>query len=206
MLTRRDYWAVGFIGACFGLFAIPISAPFVRMGWAVGVMLVIAFTLFAIVALMIAAFLSRWIPVLFQVAKFSAVGAFNTFLDWGVLSILIAFFGTVGGVGYAVAKGTSFTLSNIGSYFWNKYWTFDAGRATGVGKEVTTFIVVSVLGLVINIAISSMLVNAVQPPSFFTPQRWALAGAVVATLASLVWNFFGYKFVVFKPAEGQKGA
>ena len=209
MLTRRDYWAVGFIGACFGLFSIPIlqniQISFLPVGWGTALALVVFFAIFAIIALAIAAYLARWIPVLLQVAKFSAVGAFNTFFDWGILNLLIALFGTVGGVGYALAKGTSFTISNVGSYFWNKYWTFDAGHAAKVGREVTTFIVVSVLGLVINVIVSSAVVNGIHPPSLFTPQRWANVGAALATLASLVWKFFGYKFIVFKPSQDGEG-
>lgn len=210
MLTRRDYWAVAFIGACFGLFAIPIlqniKISFLPIGWGTGIALVVLFTILAVLALMVSAYVSRWVPVFLQVAKFSAVGAFNTFFDWGILNVLIAMFGVVGGVGYALAKGTSFTFSNVGSYFWNKYWTFDAGRAAKVGREVTAFIVVSLFGLVINIAVSSLVVNGIHPPAVFTPQRWANVGAALATVASLVWNFFGYKFIVFKPASGSSRA
>ncbi|MFA6495183.1 MAG: GtrA family protein [Candidatus Paceibacterota bacterium] len=208
MLTRRDYWAVAFIGACFGLFAIPIlqnvQISFISIGLGMIVGLIIFFAVFAVVALAVAAYLSRWFPAFLQIAKFAAVGAFNTFLDWGVLGMLTVFFGTTIGVGYALAKGTSFTISNVGSYFWNKYWTFDAGGASHVGREVVAFITVSVIGLVINVAISSVVVNVITPPDLFTPQRWGMVGAAVATLASLVWNFVGYKFIVFKPSDTQK--
>ncbi len=209
MLTRRDYGAVAFIGACFGLFAVPIleniKISFLPVGWGMGIALVISFTVLAVLALMVSAYVSRWVPVFLQVAKFSAVGAFNTFFDWGILNVLIAMFGAVGGVGYAIAKGTSFTFSNVGSYFWNKYWTFDAGRASKVGREVTAFIVVSLFGLIINIAVSSLVVNGIHPPAVFTPQRWANVGAALATVASLIWNFFGYKFFVFKSAGSLDG-
>jgi putative flippase GtrA len=207
MLTKRDYALVVFIGACFGLFAVPIlrgiNISFVKVGWTVGIGLVVFFGLFAALALAVAAYVSRWIPVVLRVAKFSAVGAFNTFFDWGILNMLIAMFDVPFGAGYAVAKGTSFTIASIGSYFWNKYWTFDAGRAKEVGKEVTTFIVVSVIGLLINVAVSSFIVNDVGHPALFTPQRWENVGAALATVVSLVWNFIGYKFVVFSSSAGK---
>jgi hypothetical protein len=31
-----------------------------------------------------------------------------------------------------------------------------------------------------------------------TPARWANIGLAMGTLLALVWNFIGYKFIVFK--------
>jgi len=207
-MQKKDIYAISIIGACFGLFAIPIlktaDLSFVptSVGFYAG--LIAFFIIFANIALVISFFLSKSIPIVWQVAKFCAVGAFNTFLDWGVLNTLILVFAATSGVGYGLEKGVSFLISNVGSYFWNKYWTFNASSTKKIGREVASFIVVSVLGLCINIGVALILVNYVTPPAFFTPERWATVGAAGATVISLIWNFIGYKFVVFLPLGNKK--
>lgn len=203
-LTRRDYGAVVFIGACFGLFSIPIlrtvNISFLPIGWGTGAALVVFFSFFAALALAAAGLVARYIPVVLQIAKFSAVGAFNTFLDWGTLNLVMLFFAQASGGGwYAAAKGFSFIVANVGSYVWNKYWTFEAGGRGRVGREVASFIVVSLIGLAINIGVAVWVQNAIPISSFFTAGRIANLGAASATVVSLVWNFVGYKFFVFSP-------
>jgi len=74
-------------------------------------------------------------------------------------------------------------------------------------KEFARFFVVSLIGFGINIGIASFIVNVVNPINLMrsissiaviTPERWANIGAFLATIFSLVWNFIGYKFIVFK--------
>ncbi len=200
MLTKKDYLLVGFIGLFFAIFSLPIlnniKLGFFEINFQNSLFLIIFFVILAVVALYFASLISKKIPVVLQVAKFSAVGAFNTFLDWGVLNMLIALSGIAGGVSFAIFKAISFLVSNGGSYFWNKYWTFKSDNQANT-KEVLKFFVVSVGGLVINVFIASLVVSYIKPLFGFSQERWANVGALVATLASLVWNFIGYKFIVF---------
>ena len=59
-----------------------------------------------------------------------------------------------------------------------------------------------ILGLavrfVINVAVASFIVNVIEPPGHISPRLWANIGAFSATLISVLWNFWGYKFIVFK--------
>jgi putative flippase GtrA len=61
--------------------------------------------------------------------------------------------------------------------------------------------VVSCVGFAINVGIAYMVVNVVSN-SFsgldIPDKLWGNIGAVAATAASMVWNFIGYKFIVFK--------
>lgn len=198
-LTRRDYTYVAIIGACFAIFALPIItnvAPSVPLTFITVVGLVAVMIIFAILALWISSLIARVIPIFLQLAKFSAVGAFNTFLDWGVLNALIAVTAIASGWGYWAFKSISFIVATGGSYLWNRTWTFNVSQKIS-GKESGRFFVVSLIGWLINSSIASLVVNFVAIPGGITPKLWANVGAAVATLASLVWNFVGYKFFVF---------
>ena len=190
MLTKKDYLLVSIIGACFALFSVPIlknldlfileQFPFTIQNILI---LVIFFATFANSALWIASIINKKVSVALQFAKFGAVGAFNTFLDWGVLNILMLITGLVAGPAYSLFKGISFIIAAISAYFWNKHWTFDSKKKAD-SKEVLRFITVTVIGGIINISIST--------------KQLANIGAALATIISLIWNFIGYKIFVFK--------
>ena len=58
--------------------------------------------------------------------------------------------------------------------------------------------VVSTIGLFINVGALSLIVNSIGAPGAVSPALWANIGALIATAASLIWNFLGYKFIVFR--------
>ncbi len=202
MVTKKDYLLVSVIGFLFGLLLLPtlnnIKLPFVTtITFGNAILIILAFTIFACFALLIASLLARWLPILLQLAKFSAIGGLNTVLDLGVLNILIIIAGVATGYGYSLFKGISFIVANINSYFWNKNWTFGSSGKASV-KEFGQFVTVSVVGFIINIGTASILVNVIGAPQNFSPERWANIGAISAVVISLIWNFVGYKFFVFK--------
>lgn len=199
--SKKDYFIVSLIGLAFGLLLLPVLAniklSFLTLSIGSLLAIIIFFIIFANIALWVAFIIGRKIPVALQFAKFAAVGAFSTLFDFGILNILIAATGVAAGVGYAGFKGISFICANVSSYFLNRYWTFDVASSANV-KEFSEFFVVSIIGLILNVAIASVVVNFVPHPAVFTPERWANLGAFAATLVALIWNFIGYKFFVFK--------
>lgn len=200
-LTRTDYHLVSFIGVSFALFAIPIlanlSLPFVNITPLFVLLLVAFFTLLANVALFVAWKIGTRIPVVFQFAKFGAVGAFNTFLDWAVFSLLMIITDIHSGIAISLFKSISFIIAMIAGYFWNKYWTFNARETTGE-HEMAKFAMISFAGFVINVGLTSAIVFVFADSAIVSPAQLAQTAAAIATIASLVWNFIGYKFFVFK--------
>lgn len=200
-ISRMDFYLVSFIGISFALFALPILAnihlPFITLTPLFVTSLIIFFTIFANIALALAWFIGRYIPIAFQFAKFAAVGAFNTFFDWGILNLLIVITGITGGFGFSLFKSISFATAAVGAYFWNKYWTFGAQNKSNT-QEVTKFILVSLSGFVINVGIASLIVFSFENISTISATQLANIAAAAATLTSLIWNFFGYKIFVFK--------
>lgn len=72
--------------------------------------------------------------------------------------------------------------------------------ATGVGHQFGIFIIVSLIGLLINSAIVVGASNALAPSltSMINADTIKNVAKILATLVSLVWNFVGYKLFVFK--------
>ncbi|MDH4330122.1 MAG: GtrA family protein [Candidatus Moranbacteria bacterium] len=200
-LTQKDYLLVTLIGVSFALFSIPIlknlELSFVKLSVGFAITLVVFFAFFANFALWIASIIGRKVPVVFQFAKFGASGAFNTFFDWGILNLLIAATGVAGGIGFAIFKAISFSFATVSSYFWNKYWTFESKKETSA-KEVTQFIVISTIGVVINVGLASLIVTIFASDDLLAQKRLANIAAATATIISLLWNFVGYKLWVFK--------
>lgn len=200
-INRTDFYLVSFIGASFALFSVPILINLnispIPITFTSVIILMIFFVIFANIALGVAGLIGKYIPVIFQIAKFAAVGAFNTFLDWGVLNLLIAITGIASGIGFSFFKGISFIIAAISAYFWNKYWTFDSEKKSDK-EEVGRFILISVSGFIINVGLASLIIFLFKTTTFVTPEQLANIAAACATLASLVWNFLGYKLFVFK--------
>ena len=201
MSHSKDYFIVSLIGLAFGLFLIPVLAniklPFLTLTTASAALLTIFFVAFANFALWVAFLIGNKIPVILQFAKFAAVGAFSTLFAFGILNILIAVTRITSGVGYSGFIGLAFICAKTCRDFCNRYWTFSSANSASTG-EFGKFLSVSMVGFALNVGVASFVVNVVSHPAVFTPERWANIGALSATALSLVWNFLGYKFFVFK--------
>ena len=135
---------------------------------------------------------------LYQFSKFFVSGGLNFSVDFGVLNILILLTGFTSGIYYTLFKTISFIIANTNSYFWNKHWTFeDRQTHAGVGGYFK-FLLVSVIGLVINVGVASLLVNVIHAQFGLSASIWANVGAAFGAIAGLFWNYIGYKFIVFK--------
>ena len=154
--------------------------------------------LLSIFCLWIACLIGRRFLFVFQVAKFALIGVLATLLDLGIMNILIWIFGQATGWAFNVFKGISFLGATLAKYFGNKFLAFEKTEVEGVEKEFTQFFIVTLVGLAINVAVASLIVNQVGPQFGITPQVWANVGGIGAAIAGSAWNFLGYKFVVFK--------
>lgn len=165
----------------------------------------IVFPILAVVGLYICYLISKIAPVFFQIGKYILVGFLNTFLDWGILNLLIFLSGVATGIFYSVFKTISFLFSMANSYFWNKFWTFKKKPIQGTAPsqkktpvEFLQFFVISLVGVLLNVSIASLVVNLIGVQFGLTEAIWANVGAFFGTLVSMIWNFVGYKFIVFK--------
>ncbi len=158
------------------------------------IVIFVVFPIVAIVGMIVASFIGRFMAILWQIAKFGLVGVLNTVIDFGILNLLITLTGIQAGLGIVPLNLTSFTLATVNSYFWSKYWVFGGAKKS----KFITFLIVSVLGIVLNTAVVFVLTTFVPAPGQMSPTVWANVAKIIATFVSLVWNFLGYKLIVFK--------
>lgn len=171
--------------------AIPVPQ---QVMWALPVVLPIA----ALALLWGSAALGRKRPFLFQLGKYAAVGFFNSAIDFGVFNtlILLTHIDPKGmKAGFLSAGG--FIVAVVNSYLWNKYWTF---RSKGPAKtgEFLQFTIVSLIGLILNFVYVSAMTKFIAPPFELNITQWANVVKVTGVVISVLWNFIGYKFIVFR--------
>ncbi|PIP24528.1 MAG: hypothetical protein COX35_00185 [Candidatus Nealsonbacteria bacterium CG23_combo_of_CG06-09_8_20_14_all_37_18] len=160
--------------------------------------LIIVFPPLSLLGMFIVSSLGKKFLIILQAGKFVLVGAFNTFIDLGVLNILIWISGVASGAWYSVFKGISFLIAVTNSYFWNKHWTFEKRKEAFVPGEFSKFLAVTAIGLFINVGIASFIVNVIGLQFEVSKAMWATIGAFTATFFAWIWNFLSSKFIVFK--------
>lgn len=157
----------------------------------------------ALIAVYVSYLIGKKFLIVFQFAKYATVGFANTAVDFGTLNLLMWLTHIYSGKTIFLLNTISFLVAVIHSYIWNKLWTFKAG-----GKNITSqflqFVVVSLVGALINGAIVYTISTLVSPMFGLADVIWANAAKAIATGVALVWNFLGYKFVVFRRKESQK--
>lgn len=158
----------------------------------------IVFPVLSIVCLYLAFLIGKRFLFIFQGAKFLLMGTLGALIDLGILNIFIWISGIAAGPFFSVFKGFSFIFATSSKYFGDKLWAFERKEMQGLGKEFSRFFLVTLGGLVINVTVASLMVNLVGPQFGLSKIIWANIGAIIAALSTAIWNFSGYKFIVFK--------
>ena len=198
LMQKEDLGYSFAIGLVVGLFLLPIlinndqysklSAPQLFMSLFVG--LPVIFT----IGLAVAGFISKKIPLLWQFAKFALVGVLNTAIDFGILNLLMFVTKIESGLGIIPLNTISFSTAVINSFFWNKKWVFKKEK----GVNFITFFTVTLIGLVINNLIVYLITTYVPPVFDINGKLWANLAKALATGVAMIWNFTGYRLIVFK--------
>lgn len=160
------------------------------------------------------------VPVVRQFVKFGVVGGSSMAIDLG-LHFVLMFFITIGGEPLAVVLGEwlkasfpslfSFAkdpsaaawpvlkvltsgLAIVNSFIWNRRWTFGIKSTEDRGDQFRKFLLVSVLGMVLNTFITTGFNNIIPGH----PKRsWAIASGIGVVIVAF-WNFTGQKFFAFR--------
>lgn len=124
--------------------------------------------------------------------RFIIVGGANTALDFVVLFSLTAF-----GLDKIVANYISTSVALIFSFFANKSFTFKH-KTGNAKKQFALFLIVTIIGLwVIQPIVIWISTSALAPYITSDPINLFVA-KLIATVASLIWNYFLYSRLVFK--------
>lgn len=132
-----------------------------------------------------------------QFIKFFITGLMNAAIDFSILNLLIVAFGLGGSTyNYAVFKIISVLAAMTNSFFWNKRWVF---KKRNCGKrEVALFYLVAFIGLGIDVLVSIISFHYLTILNSLSDQLNANIAALIGLAVVVFWDFFGYKFIVFK--------
>ena len=125
--------------------------------------------------------------------RFGIIGGINTLLDIGLLFFFSSFLGIPRGIANIGSTSVTFVIS----FFANKKYTFKSTRRDTLVREMVLFTVVTLFGLWV---IQGVIIHFLTPSiiALGIKEEIALLGAkLIATVASLVWNYLLYSRVVF---------
>ncbi len=132
-----------------------------------------------------------------QAVRFLIVGLSNTAVDLIIFNLLRF----IPGMPDVAAKAVSYFCGIVNSFFWNKYWTFNA-RGTSKGKrEFAVFLAVNLPPLVVNVVVFALLGIWAGQGSFIVRNGKAFGAAVV----TIAWNFVGSRYLAFRHVTLKKG-
>ena len=125
--------------------------------------------------------------------RFTIVGSINTVIDFSILFTLTTLFN----VPKELANFISTFVAFLFSFFANKKYTFKS-TSKNLKKQFLLFTVVTLFGLWV---IQTIIITAITP--VFTnlgvnKPAALLISKLIATIASLIWNYTLYSRVVFK--------
>ncbi len=160
--------------------------------------LAVIFPILSLIGLWISEILGKKFLFIHQAAKFFLTGVLATLVDLGIMNFFILISGLASGGAFALFKGTSFLLATLAKYFGDKFWAFEKMEKKEMGKEFIQFVIVTLIGMALNVGVASFLVNVVGSQFGLSPTVWANVSAILAAVVVATWNFLGYKFLVFK--------
>ncbi|MBP3337460.1 MAG: GtrA family protein [Clostridia bacterium] len=146
-----------------------------------------------------------------EALKFGLIGAFNTFVDWGLFWVFLS----VAGFDKNIAQILATAIAMTNSYFLNRYWTFNQKGKVQI-SEMGKFVVVNLVSLLVNLICLNLFSDVFKLHNIFNAIlkllniNFVLTGdlaimfcKVCAVPFSLAVNFFGNKLWVFGKKEGK---
>lgn len=172
--------------------------------WGIGIGLywtiVIWFALpfIALFCLWVAYLIGKKVLFVFQGAKFLLVGAVATILDLKFFELLVWIISFIFPVGWVYSKSISFLVSTALKYWGNKYWAFCQHEKEDWHKELLHFFFITLMGLIIDVVAFYYFTKALGPQLDLSIAIWTKVSVILAAIVASIWNFLGYKLLVFK--------
>ncbi len=124
--------------------------------------------------------------------RFALIGGINTAIDFGILFLLHSL-----GINKYIANIVSTSIAFVFSFFANRTFTFKSKGSAK--KQFIPFLIATLSGLWI---LQPVIIWAAQKPLDNLDEALGLFIAkLLATIASLVWNYILYSRFVFKDKE-----
>lgn len=170
-----------------GLAVAWIAADFLSKYWW---LFLIVLPILSVIGLKITELIGRKFLFMHQAGKYILAGSFADVIDikaFQFLFLILPF--------SLPMKAVSFLIATAIKYWANKHWSFEKHEKENQGREVLWFFGVTLVGLLIDVVAFYYLtkLNIAIPLKL-----WTELSIILAALAAAVWNFLGYKFLVFK--------
>lgn len=120
-----------------------------------------------------------------QIIKFGLVGGIAFIIDYSLLYILTEYLN----IYYLYSSIISFIISLIFNYILSIKWVFDVSKQQGL-KDFIIFIVLSIIGLLINGLIMYIMVDEINIHYMFSK--------LISTFIVMIWNFISRKIFIEK--------
>jgi len=157
-----------------------------------------ALPVFSLFCLWIAFLIGKKLLFIYQVAKFLLIGAFAAVVDIKIFQLSTWLFSLSIIVSPLIPKATSFLIATLTKYWGNKHWAFEKHGKESIKKEVIQFFTITLVSLALDVA-SFYYLTKVLGPQFQAPVKvWTELSIILAALSAALWNFLGYKFIVFR--------
>lgn len=131
--------------------------------------------------------------------RFAMVGIIGAVIDFGIFNLLTQ----LTPLPAVWASVVSFAAAVISNFLWNRFWTYPDSRTKKVSRQISQFILVSVIGLAIRTPMFAYLetvlvrfLAGMVPKNFFVSNIFighnlALA---IAVFVVMMWNFYANRF------------
>ena len=123
-----------------------------------------------------------------QILRFGIVGGLAFLIDYGVLWLLVDLLL----VNYLLASALSFSVSVVFNYILSTLWVFEGSKDVSKVGSFLVFVVLSIIGLFLNLAIMWVGVDCLGGNYLFIK--------VVSTAIVMVYNFVSRKLVLERPS------
>jgi len=121
-----------------------------------------------------------------QVFRYVLAGSLAYGIDYCSLIVFVEIFK----IYYLTAALMAFTLGSITAYILNVRWVFDRRTFKNRYYEISIFVVIGAVGLVLNQCIIWAFTENVNFHYLFSK--------LVATMIVVIWNFFARKYILFR--------
>jgi putative flippase GtrA len=136
-----------------------------------------------------------WKSTFIQFVRYCIVGGLNTFVDIGVLNILLWRFPTHTVETLTAYSAIAYSCGAISSFFLNKYWTFHHTHKP-TAREVGRYLVTIVLEILYSSALVWLASRALQP-FIANITLWGNASKLVAVVCGAVVSYALMRFWTF---------
>lgn len=133
-----------------------------------------------------------------QFFGYGAVGLLNTALSFLFINIGIFLTGAASGPIFILVSFVVFVVLVLHSFVWNRFLIFKRDNPRELHREYAMFFLVTGCTALINLFLLHIVVDLIGPQAGFSAHLWANVGIAFTIPVSVILNFLGYKFIVFK--------